>query len=277
MTLPNTKKSRARPATVLPEPLLKYLNRYQLAASAAGVALLACSSPAEGAPVCGSLSVTLARIDTYAFNPAHQKVAPFNAAHTLADLSSMPQSFQARGFFTPNTPDAKAVLSTSGLLANVSAGASIGPGGKFGKGNSYGLVFGYYYFNRFAGNFPSDQSGYVGFQFSEMGQTHYGWLRVRIANVSGENYPSLLLSEYGYESSPATAIAAGNCVASASNLATPPKPQLHAVSYPEEKKSEAPESLGLLALGSEGLPLWRREPLPNAFAPLPISKSYTGD
>jgi hypothetical protein len=251
MTTSIAKKSSTQFATAhcsapLSESLRHRLNGYALAASAAGVAIFACSNSAEASPTCGSLSVTLSYTDTYAFNPAHQKQPPFNLAHTFADLSSHPQSIQARGFFTPNNPDAEVLASTTGLPAELVSGATIGPGGNFVKGKEYGLLFGYYYHNRFKGNFAPNQTGYVGFKFSESGETHYGWLRLRLANLNGEFYPSLLLSEFGYESTPNTAITAGNCAASASTVVPTPKPQ-------------AVASLGLLALGHPGLPIWRRQ------------------
>ncbi|MGA8761825.1 MAG: hypothetical protein WB562_02960, partial [Candidatus Sulfotelmatobacter sp.] len=132
----NRARPRARGSAPLAEPLLRHLNGYGFAAGAAGVALLACSCPADAAPICGSLSVTLPRTETYSFNPAHEKVAPFNVAHTYNEISSHPQSQMARGFFTPNTPDAKIMLSTNGFPMDLASGVSIGPGGKFGKGKS---------------------------------------------------------------------------------------------------------------------------------------------
>jgi hypothetical protein len=252
-------RSEAGPSRVsapLADQLLRRLNRYAMAASAAGVALLACSNFAEASPVCGSLSVTLSRTDTYAFNPAHQKQTPFNLAHTFNELSSHTQSLQVRGFFTPNTPDAQVMASTNGLPAELASGAMIGPGGNFGKGKEYGLLFGYYYHNRFKGNFQPNQSGYVGFQFTESGQTHYGWLRLRLANLNGESYPSLLLSEFGYESAPNTAISTGNCGTSASKSGPESKPQPTLV---EERKRSNAGSLGVLALGYTGLLVWRQE------------------
>src|ERR1039458_1721081 len=238
-----------RVSSPLTEKLLHRLNGYAMAASAAGVALLACSKSAEASPVCGCLSVTLSYTDTYAFNPAHQKQAPFNLAHTFNNISSLTQSVQARGFFTPNTPGGKVMASTNGLPTELASGASIGPGGNFGKGKEYGLLFGYYYHNRFKGNFQPNQSGYVGFQFTESGQTHCGWLRLRLANLNGEFYPSLLLSEFGYESAPNTAITTGNCGTSASGFRPGSKPQPALV---EERKRSNAGSLGLLALGYTG-------------------------
>ncbi|MGA8761987.1 MAG: hypothetical protein WB562_03775, partial [Candidatus Sulfotelmatobacter sp.] len=91
----------------------------------------------------------------------------------------------------------------------------------------------------------------------ESGQTHYGWLRLRVANLNGFHYPSLLLSEFGYEPTANTAILAGNCSASAASEGPSPGPQ--PAKSEEKLRSAAPASLGLLALGSEGLPLWRRK------------------
>jgi hypothetical protein len=231
----------------LAESMLRQLNGYSLAAGAAGVAVLACSGSAEAAPICGKLSVILSRTETYAFNPAHQKVSPFNVAQTYNDISSHSMSRGERGFFTPNTPDAKVILSVNGFPQNMASGASIGPGGKFGKVRSYGLLFDYSFFRGITGNFKSGQFGYIGFQFSQTGQIHYGWLRLRLG-ISTRYYvfPSLLLSEFGYESTPNTAITAGNCAASASTVVPTPKPK-------------AVASLGLLALGHPGLPIWRRQ------------------
>jgi len=246
----NRVQGSGRRSVRLAEPLLRHLNGYRLAAGAAGVAMLGYAArPAEAAPICGTLSVTFTYTETYAFNPAHQKIAPFNVAQTFNEISSHTQSLRVRGFFTPNTPDAKELLSANGLPADVASGASIGPGGHFGKGRSYGRLFGYYYFNKVTGNFKPGQVGYVGFQFSEQGQTHYGWVRVQVTK-RGRNLPFLVLSEFGYESTPNTAILAGSCTASAAGAA------------PTPSEASAPASLGLLALGSEAIAFWRRAKLP---------------
>ena len=256
-------ESSARVRVPLAGHLLSRLNSYGLAASAAGVALLACSNSAEAAPVCGSLSVTLRNTDTYAFNPAFQKQAPFNVAHTYNELSSHTQSLQARGFFIANTPGAKVMASANGLPTELASGASIGPGGNFGKGKQYGLLFGYYYRSRFKGNFQPNQGGYVGFQFTQSGQPHYGWLRVKLAKQNGARFsaPALLLSEFGYESSPNTSITAGTCGSSAELEERAPSAnrntnvEANQQTVPNARAVSAP--LGALALGFEGIALWR--------------------
>jgi len=241
----------------LGEPLVRRLNAYGLAAGAAGVSLIACASPASAAPICGKLSVTFNYTGTYAFNPAHQKITPFNIAQTYNTLSSFPDTRDIRGFFTPNTPDAKIILSSRGLPSALVSAATIGPGEAFDQPRWYGMLFSYHYFDRFTGNFQPGHVNYAGFQFAEAGQTHYGWLRIRIGHPTKYGYyPSLLLSEYGYESSPNTAITAGSCAASASSkeLSSPSESTL------TMKENKAiPPTLGALALGSQSLPFWRRE------------------
>jgi hypothetical protein len=256
----DSRKSLACHSIQLVEPLLSRLNNYALGASAAGVALLACSNVAEAAPVCGSLSVTLNYTDTYPFNPAHQKLPPFNVAHSYNEISSHTQSRRARGFFTPNVPGALVLASSKGLPTDLASGASVGPAGNFGKGRFYGLVFGYYYFGRVNGNFPLNQSGYVGFQFTLSGHIHYGWLRMRVTRLGTQAYPSLLLSEFGYESAPNTASIVGNCGTSASTV-QPVSPQPSPAAL-QEISSRPSASLGLLALGSQALLHWRGEMYP---------------
>lgn len=243
--------------------LMRHLDAYEIAAAAAGVAALACASPAHASPVCGKLALTFSLTETYAFNPAHQDVAPFNIAQTYANKSSLSIARRERGFFTPNTPSAKVIVAASGFPANVASGASIGPGGKFSRGKSYGLVFGYYVYSLLLGNFKSGDFGYVGFQFSESGKPHYGWMRIKV-KLSSQRYvyPSLVLSEFGYESSPNTAIAAGNCGSSASQQSAKADKKAEANARSSSTgniRQAVPASLGMLALGSEGIPLWREQ------------------
>jgi hypothetical protein len=236
-----------RPVSKLPDSLHHRLGGYALAAGAAGVGVLACSVPADAAPVCGNLSVKLLYVDTYAFNPAAQTVPPFNIAQTFENISSLSNTFWNRGFFTPNSAGANVVLGPNRLPANLASGASIGPNGQFGKGQSYGLLFTYGpnnggKQNHHRGNFNFNTLDFVGFKFSLAGKTHYGWVRMQVTlGIGGGNTLATFthLQGYGYESTPDTAILAGSCTASTA-------------------QNGSPASLGALALGSEGLPLWRR-------------------
>lgn len=259
----STAKRRSHTAARIDPPLLAQLNSYRVAASAAGVAIIACACPAEAAPICGKIALNFSDTGSYSFNPANQPISPFIVAQTYNNLSSHSHSVELRGFFTPNAPSAQAVLGTSGSPANLNAGAIVGSTAKFGKGNSYGKVFQFQYFSGVTGPFRSGHPGFVGFKFSQGGHTHYGWLRLMVNLRSQTNYyPFMSISGYGYESSPNTAIAAGSCgTSAASPVRTVTSDLRMAEAVPTLPSAESgrvtPVSLGILALGSEGLLLWR--------------------
>jgi hypothetical protein len=237
-----------------PAPLSATLHRglssYALAAGAAGVAVLACSASAEAAPVCTNLNLILFGTNTYALNPGSQMIAPFNIVDTFSNPCSNSFGWWNRALFTPNSGGANAVLDTNKFPADLAPGASIGTAARFGRGNSYGLLFTYGYgpsgrgrLKKHHGNFQFDHSNYFGFEFLLSGQVHYGWVRLQVTIGRGTDglATATHILAYGYESSPNTAIAAGSCAASASNTG----------------EGSTPASLGLLALGSKGVPLWR--------------------
>jgi len=244
-----------RNRTVLSEPLARRLNAYVLAAGAAGVAALACATPAQGEVVCKEFAAQLTHTNNFPLYLTQPAVAPFNIAQgTNSTFRSFTTTGRGtlqwwnRGFFTPNTVGAKVLLSNS-LPANLASGANIGPGGDFGKGNSYGLLFTYgkgeYSYRgggtklNHRGNLNLNQTNYVGFQFKDPAGVHYGWARLSVSFEKGRGksmHTILHVTGYGYESTPNAAIAAGSCsenVAGSENVS-------------------AGSSLGLLALGSVG-------------------------
>jgi hypothetical protein len=251
----------------LPESLNRRLNAYAMAAAASGVAVLACAMPAEGAPICKTVSIDLQTSNTFPLNPAQQFAPAFNVAQSQYTqyfyTTGVSQFFWwNRGFFEPNSAGAKVVLGANNLPADLAFGADIGPGGNFGKPTSYGLLFTYGRGtygrvqgggtkSQHRGNLSLLQSGYVGFQFAQAGQVHYGWARLAVTFKQGyfnKSYSSTHVLGYGYESSPNTAIAAGSC-STAENSEPSGPAELH-------PGSQAP-SLGTLALGSESLAQWR--------------------
>jgi hypothetical protein len=95
------------------------------------------------------------------------------------------------------------------------------------------------------GNFNFAKDNYIGFQFSESGQVHYGWARLRVTFHSGAGAKPFTVTHilgYGYETTPNTAIAAGSCSADEK-----------ANAEPKNSVNMQSASLGLLALGSEGI------------------------
>jgi hypothetical protein len=262
---------RAKTPAPISDPLARCLNAYAIAAAASGVAVLACAMPAEGAPVCKTLSIDLQSSATFPLNPANQFAAPFNVAQSVYAFSFYTTGISQffwwnRGFFEPNSGGAKVITASNSLPADLALGAEIGPGGNFNKPASYGMLFTYGRGTRghfqgggnkrsHRGNLNLLGDNYIGFEFRESGQLHYGWVRLRVTTKQGyynKNYTSTHVLGYGYETAPNTAIAAGSCSADAqAKLAAPSGPG------PDSRKA----SLGMLALGSEGIAR-RRTPQP---------------
>jgi hypothetical protein len=254
----NARVDSSQPAA-LSDGVHRMLNAYALAAGAAGVAALACSPQAEAAPVCKTASMSLLGNETVRFNPANEQFPPFQIAQTTFAFYSSGYAHLfswKRGFFTPNSLGANLLLGAGNAPANVAQGASIGPGGNFGKAKSYGLLFTYGVgtpysrhdgtLQKHQGNLSLGQTNIVGVQFSHNGQVHYGWARllVTLKKAHIKQTTEINVLGWGYESTPNTAIAAGSCTGAADSSGS------------ENMKSSVNAggtSLGVLALGSAGL------------------------
>jgi len=199
----------------LPPRIDRQLHGYAVAASAAGVALLACSLPADARVICRKSSESLLGTQTIPFNPANGQFPPFNLAQTFFRGSTTSgYAYGNRAFFIPNTQAANDLLASDGLPAALAKDAVIGSKGRFGKGNSYGLLFAYGKLfggtvNHHQGNFPLTKVGYLGFKFSISGEAHYGWARMRVDVKKPQTTTNLL--GFGYETIAGKAVHAGAC------------------------------------------------------------------
>lgn len=102
---------------------------------------------------------------------------------------------------------------------------------------------------------PPGQSRYLGLQFLINGKVHFGWARL---NVTCRGLDVVAkLTGYAYETVPNKPIGAGQTKGSDEETGAGRDAALTA---PTPKTSW----LGLLALGSYGLPIWRREELVGA-------------
>jgi hypothetical protein len=144
-------------------------------------------------------------------------------------------------------------------------GAKIGAGGPFlrygdiieksflctslcGGATKAGYVFSQQLYGDWAGGHPNR---FVGVKFKINGETHYGWVRltVTVKHKGDGNGPtgkfSATITEYGYES-----VANKSCGAGL--------PGASEDANVGEKANSGP-SLGMLAVGAEGLQIWREE------------------
>jgi hypothetical protein len=271
---------RIKSPAPLPESLNRRLASYAMAAAAAGAATLACSAPAEGEEVCRNISIQLSDTTTFALNPGKLIAGAFNVAQTT--FSSFPSSgyyyfWWNRGFFTPNSAGANVLVDDTGMVADAASGALIGPDAKFGKGQSYGMMFTYgngtFDFRahgtlkKHRGNLNLQDANYIGFEFLLAGKIHYGWARLQVKFDRRQYYQTkahIHFLGYGYETAPNTAIAAGSCAAeSAGNTIGngPSHANIDSTVGETGTGSNAPKSatLGMLAAGSAALPVWRKD------------------
>lgn len=89
------------------------------------------------------------------------------------------------------------------------------------------------------------------------GELHYGWIRLTLTTNPDPHGPfmSAKITGYAYETVPNKPILAGT----ASSAAGAAKKPTAEAQVPENIHNQSGPSLGMLALGSEALPLWRRE------------------
>src|SRR5579872_2891776 len=225
------------------------LKLYALAAAAAGVSVLALGQPAEcevivtkktiPIPVSQEIEISLTNngADQFVFNF-------FSFAYKYT-------SYRQLSVHPFSSKEAGAVLAPGGanLVMDLARGAKIGPSADFSDG--YGALIEAtsittqgqkVYDGSWGGN---RKNRYVGLRFFINGETHYGWVRLTV-NTSKQQIMSATITGYAYETVPNRRILAGVSGTTAARA----KAQVNHASHP---------SLGMLALGADGLAMWRRE------------------
>ena len=231
----------ARIPSSVSDSLHSRLNMYALAASAAGVGVLALTQPAEAKIVYTPTHHVIGKNASYKLDLNHDKIADFALVNTrgcntdfcVDILSAIPSGGNgvegARGFLS--IPYASALK----------RGARIGPKDHFSgrlmasSESSQGTI----------GKWLNVTNGYLGLKFTIKGKTHYGWARLTVQVLHGA-FIKTTLTGYAYETVANKPIIAGMTRSDADGMSMlPPASQ--------------PASLGLLAQGSPALSVWRRE------------------
>jgi hypothetical protein len=265
-TRPNSfKRRRTRLRRPLSEGLDKRLASYAAAASAAGVGLLFSADPAS------------ARI---VYTPVYTEVEVFPGSPFPLDLNhdgitdfkfgTIPGAYGGGLALSAAQPGNAILGKTQGVLSNygapftcqvasaLPAGHRIGPSGRFGAYRT--LSAGELYLPMFGPNFEvgcgyfslfGQQPHFLGVEFMAQGQKHFGWVRLNNIHLPGAFIR--FLTGYAYETDPDTPIRAGDT----GPIADARVPEMH--SAPPAVATLRPATLGLLALGSRGLDIWRKE------------------
>jgi hypothetical protein len=238
------KRTSQKPSR-LSESVHHQLNSYALAASVAGVGILALAQPAEARIIYTPAHIKLAPNHDFLLDLNHDGIKDFeldnNAVGSYASLD-------IHALQTGNAPaQANTGCNPGAGVAALQAGVLIGKGQVF-----YPLL--YCMAQKLAtegsfGSWPGVRNRYLGLQFVIKGKKHFAWARL---SVSYAPYVATLTG-YAYETIPGKAIIAGKTKGTDDSTAEQPNPASLSAPTPE------PSTLGLLALGAPGLSIWRRE------------------
>jgi hypothetical protein len=242
-----------RKAHSCPPSLRRRLDTYVLVASAAGVSLISMASPCDAEVVytpthvvIGHGGTDLLYIDFNHDGIADLALQTFHNSCTsecLVNLNALPQGNEIVGRSFSNA-----------LASALHSGARIGPQAPFVAGSAFGCVmlnvfsFPSIGYRKLTGDWHDVKQRYLGVKFSIDGATHFGWVRLAVANrghaITG------LVTGYAYETIPDKPIAAGQTSDSGEVSISLPTATLTA---PQLRR----RTLGLLAMGASGLTMWR--------------------
>jgi len=199
----------------LSDSVFHRLNMYALAASAAGVGLVALSQPADAKIVYTSTHTQITPNHTIAVDLNHDGKIDFNIKDTWFSTTSVGEDIV--GSITV-IPARKANEIVGYVQANfkwgsaLAAGVKVGPKTPFSQGTKEMVSGGYDAGTTTVGwcNGPwkNVQHRYLGLKFTIQGKIHYGWARLNeTCAKNGEN--TALLTGYAYETVPNKAIITG--------------------------------------------------------------------
>jgi hypothetical protein len=204
MNLPGTRSRRISPIS---SSLDKHLSLYTLAASAAGVGLLAFAQPSEAEVVYTPTHVTFKAGTSYFLDINNDGTPDFQ----LKDVASQFGAGLSVHPWGNNGPVSNAVEIGNGSLGPLAlrSGAAIGLGKAFYGclSCSYGQLLAEANQAGDSGNWVNVTNRYMGIKFFVAGVAYYGWARLSV-RVNGMAVTGVLTG-YAYENNPNHPIRAG--------------------------------------------------------------------
>ncbi len=197
-----------RESKSLTPSLERRLSSYALAASAAGVSLLALAHPAEAKIVYTPAHVKIAPHRTIPLDLNHDRIADF----IFVDKYSQWNGNSGGGVLLIRPVQGNEVWATSrGYQASaLMAGVSVGPKGPFSPTGSFMAgefpnIFGTGLYT--SGHWTKAKNRYLGLRFTIHRKTHFGWARLNARVTSSGVYGTL--TGYAYETVANKPITAG--------------------------------------------------------------------
>jgi hypothetical protein len=235
-----TQSPLLRKTVKLPDSVHQRLNMYALAASAAGVGMLALTQPAEAKIVYTKTHHVIGRNSSFALDLNHDGTIDFQIGYYyrrgtsgfLASIRALPASRKGNQIEGTTAP-------YRFLAAALKPGARIPNRRKFSASNAImvhfcGSSLCTHSTTRgpLSGNWINVTNRYLGLKFLIKGKVHYGWARLN-ETVTGK--PIIAGNTHGPDDTE--------------------QPAPASMTRPAEK----PATLGMLAVGALGLCTWRRE------------------
>jgi len=260
------KRTRRSPKTTasLSASVQRHVNLYALAAGAAGVGLVAVAQPAEAKIV---------------YTPAYDRLSsgtlPIPVDGT-SDFTLSNNYYVVTGSFSTqllkvNATGSASVAGARGSAAALAGGVVIGSKVPFQAGKL--LMAGAFRETQISassvfGHFANTTKRFLGLKFKIQGRVHYGWARFSHVRASAKIGPRVVavLTGWAYETVPGKSIVAGETNGpdeisareiNTTGLDKPVVQRQNSPAYPLPAREAA--TLGVLALGSSGLHVWRRE------------------
>ncbi len=255
------RSSRPRTAAELSKSLHQRLNAYALAASAAGVGLLALVQPAEAKIVYTKAHKIIAANSFFQLDLNHDGIVDFYVLNAFShfryrhDLSVCQVMMSYQGLFFCRSSPTNEIRAAESF--NREFAAALHLGAKIQRGDRFGYVLpmgglmadnktSRFWYGPWANGGNGVKDRYLGLKFKIKGRFHFGWARLTVKTTSDDF--TAILTGYAYETIPGKAIIAGATKG-------PDDDEPTALNRPAPE----PATLGILALGAPGLEIWRRE------------------
>jgi hypothetical protein len=246
-----------RKTVILSDPVQRRLNSYALAAGAAGVGVLALAQTAQARIIYTAAHKQLPINKPFYLDLNHDRINDFNfflgfsyrtGGNSIVQLLVHP-SQKGNGIWSYQG------LASLNCAYALPKGTPIGPKTPFGQKNPYMFVGSAKSATYCQWQTQGKKQAYLGLKFSIKGKIHFGW--ARFVTHSRPN-PTAELTGYAYETIAGKSIKAGQTKGAANErdeeaLGTG-GPVMSLITDPPQ-----PASLGMLALGAQGVPLWGRK------------------
>jgi len=252
------------PPSLLSESLHRHLSSYALAASAAGVSLLALAQPSEARVVYTKTHQAIGWNGVYELDLTHHGTIDFLIQEVGGSTSGLGVNALLAQGALGNSVLGSTTNGNASVAAALTEGSPIGPGQGFLKAKYPGDVMAHIWnterYSGTSGRWWNVTGRYLGLKIKIDGETHYGWARLGVKRNRGFKITATLTG-YAYETIPDKGILAGQTAGRGSDSTTSPasaNPDVNPPHPAETRSAKRPTgSLGALALGHQGLPMRR--------------------